>query len=59
VGHAERKSVCEQSTLFEHEISTTAVQQLQRVSRNIFSLCEAFLEAEGHHFETLLSNKLS
>jgi hypothetical protein len=37
-----------------HEISAIPVQQLRRVSRNIFSRCEAFLEAEGRHFETLL-----
>jgi hypothetical protein len=37
-----------------HEISTIPVQQIGRVSRNIFSRCEACLEAEGRHFETLL-----
>jgi hypothetical protein len=35
-----------------HEISAIPVQQLQRVSTNIFSRCEARLEAESIHFET-------
>jgi hypothetical protein len=42
-----------------HEISAIPVQQLRRVSRNIFPQCEACLEAEGRHFETLLQNKVS
>jgi hypothetical protein len=37
-----------------HEISTIPVQQLQRVSKNIFSRFETCLEAEGRQFETLL-----
>jgi hypothetical protein len=35
-----------------HEICTIPIQQIQHVSRNIFSQCEAFLEAECHHFKT-------
>jgi hypothetical protein len=42
-----------------HEISAIPIQQLRHVSRNIFSLCEVRLEAEGHHFETLLLAKLN
>jgi hypothetical protein len=55
----ERKSVYEQSTLFgrtsniKREISAIPVQELRHVPKNTFSLCEACLEAEIHHFETL------
>jgi hypothetical protein len=38
----------------KHEISRVSIQQLQRMSRNIFSWCEACREAEGNHLRTLL-----
>jgi hypothetical protein len=40
------------------KIYAVSVQQLRHVSRNIVSQCEACLEVEGLHFETLLSNKV-
>jgi hypothetical protein len=41
-----------------NEIFYIPVQHLRHVSRNIFSLCEACFEAEGHHFETLLKKSV-
>jgi hypothetical protein len=38
----------------KHEISHVSVQQLQRMSRNMFSWCEAYREAESNHLRTLL-----
>jgi hypothetical protein len=40
-----------------HEISTISIQQLW-YAQNMFSRCQACLEAEGPHFETLLQNKV-
>jgi hypothetical protein len=37
-----------------HEIYTILVQQLCHVFRNTLSQYEACLEAEGHHFKTIL-----
>jgi hypothetical protein len=55
-------SVWEQSSLQEgvrHKISAIPVLQLRHVSGNILSSFEAYLEAEGLNFETLLQNKAS
>jgi hypothetical protein len=61
LGNADRKVYVknphyleEHTTSFRHIISAIPLRQLRLVCRNVFSLCEACLGAEGHYFVTLI-----